>query len=596
MCGIFGYYGIPQIEEKFDQELDLLTHRGPDNKSSFNSYLNDKLLFFGHTRLSIFDTSSLAHQPFVIEDKNKVIIFNGSIFNYLELRNELKKNGINFNTNSDTEVLIHGISLFGIDYINKCNGMWAFAYYDKLEKSIYVSRDRFGIKPLYYYNDKNYFLFSSEIKPLINFLKNKVTLNYSYDHSNLFEYFSSDKTFFKEINRLEAGSNIIIKNDNLFFDKWWRTEENLVSVSSNYNDRVDHLRGLFLESTKLRLRSDVEIACPVSGGLDSSCVASSIKYIQGSNCNIDLFSSYAKNSSTNEIHYAEILAKDLKLPLTKIDSSAPPSLSQIEREIFMTEEPSITLATPMLELYKRIKSLGYSVILEGHGSDELFCGYDIEKSYIARRPESLKSIYDIFLTIEGFNNQSSSYKFIKSILPFIKSNLFYLKNQNTKNKELKNKIDKLSKSSNIVGLNLELYEYFHYTILPSLLHNYDKYTMLNSLESRSPFLDHNFVTYVFSLNPEDKIRSGFTKKILRDSMKGIVPEQILNRKDKIGWNAPNDIWFNKKLKNDLITKYGNPSTSFLNKIKDLYFYKDTFSKNQRVFLDYYKKIHKNVMS
>jgi asparagine synthetase B (glutamine-hydrolysing) len=181
-------------------------------------------------------------------------------------------------------------------------------------------------------------------------------------------------------------------------------------------------------------------------------------------------------------------------------------------------------------------------------------------------------------------------------LPFIKSNLFYLKNQNTKNKELKNKIDKLSKSSNIVGLNLELYEYFHYTILPSLLHNYDKYTMLNSLESRSPFLDHNFVTYVFSLNPEDKIRSGFTKKILRDSMKGIVPEQILNRKDKIGWNAPNDIWFNKKLKNDLITKYGNPSTSFLNKIKDLYFYKDTFSKNQRVFLDYYKKIHKNVMS
>ena len=595
MCGLFGYFGIPQKNYKFDDELNLLSHRGPDNISSYSLTNNNKFLFFGHTRLSIFDTSPLAHQPMIIEDNNKVIIFNGAIFNFIELRSELKNRGIKFVTNSDTEVLIQGISLLGIDFINKCNGMWAFAYFDKLDRTIYISRDRFGIKPLYYYYDENYFLFSSEIKPLIKFLKNKVEPNYCFDHSNFFEYFSSEKTFYKGIYRLEAGTNIIFKNDKFILNKWWKTEENLVSVNSNYNSRVDFLRELFLESTKLRLRSDVKIACPVSGGLDSSCVASSIKYLQGDNCNIHLFSSFSKKSSTNEIHFAEMLANHLDLPLTKVETSREPSLSQIEQEIYMMEEPSITFASPMLRLYKMIKNHGFSVILEGHGSDELFCGYDIDKSYMARRPKNLKGIYDFYLTTEGFLNQSSSHKIFNSIILFIISNLFGLKISYFKDKELKNKIQKIRRNSPICGFNLELFEYFHFTILPSLLHNYDKYTMLNSLESRSPFLDHNFVTYVFSLKPEDKIGAGFTKKILRDSMRGIVPNVILNRKDKIGWNAPNDIWFNSTLKNELHNKYGNIGFSFIEKTRNFYSKKDTFIKNQKIFSKYYKKIHEKVM-
>lgn len=574
MCGILGTIGLKN-DSRFD--LSLLDHRGPDGSGTWSSPDDEFPVMLGHTRLSIIDLSEEANQPMLCANERYTFIYNGEIYNFIELRKSLEALGHQFFSNSDTEVFFKGLIAEGPNFQLRCNGMWAFCLWDrKLGKALF-GRDRFGKKPLFYsIIDSKNLVFASEMKAIQPFLQS-VEFSESIDFNlrYLFDYESSEETVLRGIKRIPPGHYAEYCDNKFKLTRWWNTLDHLEEVPDSYEDQVVRWREIFLDAVKIRMRSDVRIGTALSGGLDSSATFSSMAFLSkltGSNERQSSdwqhgFCAHFPKSSLDESQWAQIVTDSFDIPLQKVEIDPLESGWSIADAFKQVEDPYLTLPTPMLATYKAIANAGIKVTIDGHGADELFSGYGhLTSAFKDCSPTELNEVVAIIKSLQH-GKLDLSRGWIKSkwirykVLAFLKS---YLRqpSKNIKNFISGRNLDFIKYRlqyddqehpafNSFDSLTKSLYEIFHITILPTLLRNYDRYSMASGVEIRMPFMDHRLVAYTFSLPWTSKVGGGYTKRIFRDAMKGILPEEIRTRRDKIGWNAPLHEWLRGKLKKEV---------------------------------------------
>jgi asparagine synthase (glutamine-hydrolysing) len=557
MCAILGFIGLDS-HPKYDPHL--LSHRGPNGYKQWVSPNSEFPTFFAHHRLNVVDPSEMASQPFHSHDGRYVFNYNGEIFNYRQLKVDLIKGGVCFNTSSDTEVFLNGMIQGGMDFQKKCNGMWAFCLWDRYEQVAYLGRDRYGEKPLYYTSISdplygNYFAYASEWTALLPFLR-------SVDpHRNLKEMLSVP--FYLEANqeclidgifRVPPGHFIEYSKSNIRVVRWWQTLDYLTIVNDPYLVQVENFQHLLTHSVRLRGTADIPISATCSGGLDSSSVLS---ILAKENMGIsDAFTMRYPNTNLDEGAWSQKICSDLSLKLHEISVQIP-SFDEVLGGIEILGDPFIDLGNPMIDLYQQISRAGYHVSLDGHGADELCGGYfELTGSLTVSSYKKFSHFYKLQkeLSSSSVTNNSCFTAWlthlstralipIKNILrgpykTFFKGLDFdFLESFCTPhyiNHPFYQQMD---------SFNKRLYDLFHFSTLPTLLRNYDRYSMASGVEVRSPFLDYRLVNYGFSLPSVSKIGDGYTKRILRDSMKGVLPEGLRLRKDKVSWRSPSLDWF-----------------------------------------------------
>jgi asparagine synthase (glutamine-hydrolysing) len=581
MCGIAGIWNLNGENLNIDDLkcfTDTMVHRGPDGAG--HELFNENTVGLGHRRLSILDLTDAGKQPFHYIDRY-AITFNGEIYNFLEIKKDLVAKGYSFKTSTDTEVILAAYNEYGKSCLNKFNGMWAFAIWDKQDKSLFVSRDRYGVKPLHYvYLPGKLFAFASEtiaFKKLKNFTRrfNETNLVTAIQNSSYIE--ASGKTIFENVNQLLPGHNIAISGENKFnLERWWNTSDNLVVVEKDYSKQVDVFKELFFGACKLRMRSDVSIASALSGGLDSSSVYCTLQQFKNNASELEripsnwqkAFIATFPGTSMDERSYAEEV-----INYTKGDAVfITPDYSNLVNDI----KSSTTLfdgiiANPLIaisDIYKAMRKNGIVVSLDGHGADEYAFGYSdysLQMYYEALQSNNEAKAIEAAKILNGL---SPYYNFQKLMDEFYNANSIKVKIKNrvktfigTKpqvNNSISRKSDWFKMDSEIVALNSftnpftgiskTLFNDFHYNSLPINLRDFDRAAMQNSIEIRMPFMDYRLVNYMFSLPEESKLGKGYTKRIIRDAMIGIVPEKIRTRTLKIGIGSPIAEWMSGPLK------------------------------------------------
>jgi len=573
MCGISGIinkYNKPIKKKDIKKINDLISHRGPDDEGLFFG----ANFAFGHRRLSILDLSSDGHQPMSYLDKY-TITYNGEIYNYIEIKEELLKYGYIFNSNTDTEIILASYDKWGKDCVNKFNGMWAFSLYDKEKNILFCSRDRFGIKPFYYTEIDNIFAFGSEIKQLLEFQKENICnkeLLIDFIVTGIQEH--TNETFFENIYKLEQSHNLIydLNSNTYMIERYYNISlDNEISKFTEQKS-VEIYEKALRAAIKLRLRSDVRVGTCLSGGLDSSTIASIASKEYQKNADKKFIAIHAKSieKSTDESKYAQIVAKTSDLNLKIIEPSSEDFKNSIEEVVYTQEEPfggpSIFMQYFVM---KKAKEENCKVMLDGQGGDETLLGY--EKYY----PSAYFDIYKKYGFLQAIkdirkSNKNNDKMNIKWILIYTIGTLF----ANLRKKEYSRRtnflkpfdnkftfLDNLAKS--YLNINkLQEYE-IKYTNLPVLLKYEDKNSMRHSIETRLPFIDYKTVETALSLDIKYKIKDGWTKYILRKVIDNILPSTIVWRKNKLGFNAPESIWI-EDLSETIIEEITN--SKILNKI------------------------------
>ena len=553
MCGISG---ILSYDRKYNREdilrmNKMLSHRGPDDEGTYF----DDFIGLGHRRLSIIDLSKAGHQPMSDESERYWIIFNGEVYNYLEIREELVEKGYEFHSNTDTEVILKSYIEWGVDCLKKFNGMWAFALWDKEKKELFCARDRFGVKPFYYYHEDGYFVFASEIKAILEAEGILREPNYERILQYLGNYplLENKSTFFNDIFQLPASHYALIKKDEIKIERYWDIEKKSVEGV----DAKERFLELFKDSISLRLRSDVPVGTCLSGGLDSSSIVCVLnKMIDPTKQKT--FSSCFEDKRFDEREYIEEVVKATSVTPFYTFPDINHIYPQIEKIVWHQDEPfdstSIFAQWSVMELAKKN---GVIVLLDGQGSDEALAGYIPYKwfllldSFNNKNPVYLlKNSLGLFKSLKDYKNYTnrSYYKILKRLVAskFISkekvksSRSYYLKREFIDKYKDNLKLNYTHKFNS--KLENKLYHDVYYSALPRLLQYEDRDSMAFSLESRVPFLDYRFVEFIFSLPVSNKIKNGWTKYILRKSMKDILPEKIRCRKDKMGFVTPQDMW------------------------------------------------------
>ena len=552
MCGITGI--LNRNNQNIESQdlvtmLDKIKHRGPDAEGI---YIH-KNLGLGHRRLSIIDTSVRANQPFFYND-DLVLVFNGTIYNFVELREELLAFGYHFITNSDTEVLLFSYLHWGEDCVKKFNGMWAFAIHDKINNKLFCSRDHFGIKPFFYFIDDEMFIFSSEIKPILSIRENKkANLNSILQYLTFKNSDYQNESFFENIVKLPPSHNLsfdLERNEVLTY-KYYEISYQEEFSKLSLEDTVTTIDAEFKKALKIRLRSDLKIGSSLSGGLDSSYIAKEVSLNQKENNSLQDFTSItvgSVNPENNESHYAKLVAEKLHLNNTTITPTYDDFNAMVENVIYIQEEPFAGKSIHMQNfLMREANKLGVKVLLSGQGADEVFLGYNFYiTAYFNNNSffENLKFIYEL-----RKNNKISFFVLLKSNFyysKFFSRKLFYnFKMRNLKS-EYRKKIDySLIKQTTKLFSNifeLQKNEIFINT-LPEMLKWEDKNAMAYGVESRLPYLDQNLVEMCLSINPKYKIIKGWTKYIIRKNLENVLPDEIVWRKDKIGFEPPFEEWW-----------------------------------------------------
>lgn len=576
MCGILGTIGF-----KNDARLnvDTLHHRGPDDSGVWSSEDNEHPVTLAHTRLSILDTTERSKQPMLCFDNRYIFVYNGEIYNFLELRFHLEKLGYEFFTESDSEVFLKGLVHEGPSFQLRCNGMWSFCLWDRKKRKALFGRDRFGKKPFFYtFLENNKLIFASEMKAIYPFMNSLDFSDRIDEHLRyLFDYESTENCVFKKIKRLPPGHFAEYEEGKFSIKRWWNTLDHLVDVPEKYEDQVEEWRDLFLDSVKIRMRSDVRIGTALSGGLDSSAIFCAMSHISKQSITSERlaedwqngFCSHFPGSTLDESNWAKIVADYVGVKLQNVKIDPLDSGWSIFESLYQVEDPYLTLPIPMLATYRAVSSSGIKVTLDGHGADELFSGYGhLEVAKKDANPKQLSELIAINRSLEsGVLEKSEGWglynwlfsRFTKALSKNLKVPAKYLralctgKNFEYIHYKLKYGDQNHSEFKKFDSLTKSLFEIFHITILPTLLRNYDRYSMASGVEIRMPFMDHRLVCYTFSLPWTSKVGGGFTKRIMRDALKGILPESIRTRRDKIGWNAPLHEWFSGPLKGEIET-------------------------------------------
>ncbi len=562
MCGIAGFYG--RHDEAMLQIMnECQKHRGPDGEGV---YANG-LVGLAQRRLAIIDRAT-GQQPMQTNDGGLTVVYNGEIYNYLDLRKDLEARGCEFRTQSDTEVILHAYNTWGYEAFDKFNGMFAIALHDKINDRLVLARDHFGIKPLYYTNlgseDNPDLLFSSEIKPLLatGLVEKKPNDRVIYRYLRFRVHDEAEQTFFAGINRLDAGELMIVDKNGIEKRPYTNLRQELLeSATKNtpYNERtVDEYRQKLTEAVRLRLQSEVPVGTSLSGGLDSSVVVAIIADLiknHGEDRTIDsvgpkqnTFSAVFPKSLNDEEKYVDALIGKYEGVISshKIKPTADEFVKDMQDFVRTQEEP--TISTGPYAQYKVMQEAKnhVTVLLDGQGADEMMAGYAPYYFVYLRQlkqngqwlkffSESLSSL-DIFLRLGRFKLQDKL-RMRKNVTVAEMMNQDFVGAH--RNENFTTVQDNLKK---------RLVEDLFQNSLPSLLRYEDRNTMRFSLEGRVPFLDKEVVKYLFGLSDEAIIHHGWNKRILRDASKKMLPDMINRRRNKIGFTTPEDEWF-MRLKN-----------------------------------------------
>lgn len=543
--------------------MQKIKHRGPDDEGVFC----DSNVGLGHVRLSIIDLSDAGHQPMLSNNGRFVIIFNGEIYNYLELKKELKSK-YSFQTKTDTEVILAAYQEWGEDCLEHFNGDWAFVIYDKSTHQVFGSRDRYGIKPLYYKFEDNILYFSSEIKPLIG-------KNPSPNYHNIFDYLvynrtdHNNETFFDNIYKLEHGSKFIISNNKFTIFKWYDLRKKIqYNKTYSFEQSVKHFQKLFTSSISLRLRSDVPVGVCLSGGLDSSAIVSNLIKNCG-NSDFNTFSAiYEGYEQADESKFINLYANQLtNMHYTR--PNADTFYNDYTTFIEAQSEPVASIGPYAQYKVMELAQKHVKVTIDGQGADEQLGGYHYFFGVY------FKELLYKFKLVQLLREQYAYYSIHKSFIAF-KYLIFYLLQSSIKNKigskiygNVNNNFFNIYNKDNTLAVQLynpkslseSLYQHFN-NKLEHLLKWEDHNSMHFSIESRVPFLDHRLVEFILGLRSDYIIRNGETKYLLRQASKGILPEPIRKRTDKKGFSTPSDLWFREKQFQELINAVIN-SRSFI---------------------------------
>jgi len=560
MCGIFGVHNLNKETnlKLFEESLQFIKHRGPDFHQSIK--INDYIVL-GHTRLSIIDLSESNHQPFSV-DNRYTLTYNGEIFNYLEIKQELIGLGVSFKTSGDTEVVLQSYINWGEDCVSKFNGMWAFAIYDKEKDKLFCSRDRFGIKPFSYHTSKDEIIFSSEIKPILNYkpILRKPNLNVIANYCYKGLGAQSEYTWFEEIKRLLPAHNLIWENGTIKIYRYWEYPKDIDKKLSYEEAKIEFER-LFCDAVRLRMRSDVKVGSTLTSGLDSSSIVGILSKMNYKELNT--FTAYSKTEDYTD-NDKIAFKKDVDLDESKVvkklnnDFGTIPNLinvsfsnyiEKLSEVIYYLESGHSSPATVAInQVYKNAKNK-IKVLMEGQGADELLAGYVIDvvprhiialfkrreflsayKEFsVFRRVYSLR--YLLLLLLRSFDNKTLN--FLKNFTLGI--NIF--NNKRFLFSYMKEDVLRLKKTSDKVNQVLIRQ---HSGGLVNLLHYGDALSMSQSIESRLPFMDYRLVEFAFSLPSSYKFKGMRGKLIQREGLEKYIPDYITNSLIKIGFATPID--------------------------------------------------------
>lgn len=606
MCGITGYWarsGRPLSADEFAGFNDSLAHRGPDG-SGVELFPED-CLWLGHRRLAIIDVSARGYQPMSYADGRYWLTYNGEIYNYLELREQLRQLGHRFTTESDSEVVLAAFAQWGEECQLRFNGMWAFAIWDAREKSLFLSRDRFGVKPLHYADVEGCFAFASELKAFLQLPWCDGTLDedmLSETLSNINGQEGTEHTLLRGVKRLPGGCCLTVRSGKMIFRRWWETLDHLASPPSSLRKQADEFRDLFFDSCRLRLRSDVTVATALSGGLDSSAVACTIAEL-GRRGMVDhvpqdwqrAFVATFPGTRLDERHYAEqvVAHTGMRPHYHVVDDSV--AAKHVEKIVFDLEGIYWVPLVGPWAIYREMRNDGVRVSLDGHGADELLGGYhffveraldaligpqfrlrrylDVRQTLLALRGGSvdieraglwseLRSVMKYRLERAGLLPHAqrlvgaarNRFGFVTRRLERLRSAkappqptgpnlppLEPLLSAYTGERRLYD--ERLDqRTEGMTPFNANTFSWFHASVLPTILRSYDRASMAHGIEVRMPFMDWRLVAHSFALPEESKMGHGYTKLILREAVAGLMPDSIRLRTNKIGFTTPLDEW------------------------------------------------------
>jgi asparagine synthase (glutamine-hydrolysing) len=559
MCGIAGYVSSNKMQDA--AMLQCLHHRGPDHEGSYTDVIQNKQIFLGHTRLSILDLSDDGNQPMFSDDKQLVIVFNGEIYNFQELKKKHLSNQ-NFHSKTDTEVVLKLYEKLGIDFIEELNGDFAISILDKRNGKLYLIRDRVGVKPLYYYYDNKQFVFASEIKSILTAgvkaeLNEDEILNYF-----VFKYSPQQKTLYKNILRLPPACYLEydITKSTFLIHNYWQVRKNKTYTNFSYKDAQTCLFDLLKDSAQMRLLADVPIGNFLSGGLDSSIIAYFLKDRKDilHYCARKSESDLKKEGTTSDYYYAEKLAKDWNLNFHHADiGSDEASLEMIRKTLFYSDDLIADGSQIPSYLITKDAAKTSRVILSGMGADELFLGYAghmltlISSQYLNKLPDILSNGMGSmaakvnqgkgkFLAYRRYIHKMGKY----SAYPNYKYALFNIVGDfdNSCSVYAGNKEGVINMMSGYFPKGEDVFDaLFHFEMenfLVKNLHYTDRMAMANSVECRVPFLDHRLIEFAYSIPRNFKLTTnGKFKRILKDTFKTTLPPYILNRR-KAGFGMP----------------------------------------------------------
>lgn len=546
MCGFVGFVGDEDIETKvkiINEMMDRIAHRGPDSAGDYE----DERIALGFRRLSIIGLTN-GTQPMYNEDRSLVLVFNGEIYNYKELKKELIEAGHEFKTDADTEVLVHGYEEYGKTLVKKLRGMYAFAIWDKENDRLFAARDMFGIKPLYYYKKENRFVFGSEIKAFLSHPEFEMELSEkAMDYYFSFQMVPTDETFFKNVYSLPAAHYMIYEKGSLTVKRYWKPEFGCDSEKS-FEEYVELIGKTMEESVEAHKISDVEVGSYLSSGIDSSYIA----------ClgNVDkTFTVGFDNEKYNEITYATEFSKVIGVKNYNKLISSEEFFNEVPQIMYSMDEPLADPACIPLYFLGREAAKQVKVVLSGEGADEFFGGYNIyleplDTAWYDRIPLFLRKaaggIASLFPKVKGFNfvvrhskDLEDRYIGNANIFSEKEKKLLLKKKPTHKNTDVTGKyFARVKEKDKVTKMQ---YIDMHLWLVHDILLKADKMSMAHSLETRVPFLDRNVWEVASKLPQSYKVGEGATKRALRAAAKKKIPEKVANKK-KLGFPVPIRVW------------------------------------------------------
>lgn len=575
MCGIAGYISKKESEklpETIDRMLNIIIHRGPDGSGR---YIYKDRVGLGHRRLSILDLSDNGAQPMTYRGRFH-ITFNGEIYNYIELREELEKKGYSFYSDTDTEVLLASYAEWGDECVSRFNGMWAFAVFDEEKNHLFCSRDRYGVKPFYYYYDENSMIFGSEIKEILSVMPGQIQAD--MDHLSAYLAKGSldydEGTLFKGVKQLSGGYNLYIDCENLHFSVVRFYDLRQISCSNLAQNHLDQknltkeenykcFKEKFLKSVRLRLRSDVQVGSCLSGGLDSSAIVCAVheelKH-QGKEEQQYTVSSCFDDRRYDEREYIDEVVKHTGIISYKVFPDMGKVFEKLDQIIWHMDEPFAgTSVYAQWCVFEEAKKRGLAVMLDGQGSDEQLAGYTPFYKVLfidLFRKGQWKRLRREINAYRTLRSESEPVPYREVLLSTIGSLLFPDHIRYRINKIYHKKIsgrplpERMYQGKDLEESyrsydkrNPQKYIYAGmYHGLRTLLHYEDRNSMAHSIESRVPFLDYELAEFIYSVPLEQKIENGRTKNLLREGLRAILPDTIYNRISKLGFVTPEDQW------------------------------------------------------